>query len=125
MASPTGAAGAMMAGQPTSATKAADLRVALNALLGEHVVLAASVTQGALAGRQAQFTGAAAALDANSVDIATAIGSVYGGDAERAFLPLWRKHIGLAVDYTAAVAAKDPGGPAGRRAVALLQKFPK
>ncbi len=93
--------------QPTSATKAADLRAGLNALLGEHVVLAASATQGALAGRDGQFKGAAAALDANSVDISKAIGSVYGPDAERAFLPLWRKHIGFAVDYTTGVATKD------------------
>jgi hypothetical protein len=102
MAAPAG-----MAGQPTAATKAAELRAALNALLGEHVVLAASATQGALAGRQAQFTGAAAALDQNSIDIARAIGSVYGQGAQDAFLPLWRKHIGFAVDYTVGVATKD------------------
>jgi len=96
-----------MAAQPTSATKAADLRAGLNALLGEHVVLAASATQGALAGREGQFKGAAAALDANSIDVSKAIGSVYGPDAEKAFLPLWRKHIGFAVDYTTGVATKD------------------
>ncbi|MGH7321880.1 MAG: hypothetical protein ACRELA_19950 [Candidatus Rokuibacteriota bacterium] len=109
----TGTSGVMsqtsMAPQPTSATKAADLRAGLNALLGEHIVLAASATQGALAGREGQFKGAAAALDANSVDISKAIGAVYGPDAEKAFLPLWRKHIGFAVDYTTGVATKDKG----------------
>jgi hypothetical protein len=88
-------------------TKAADLRAGLNYLLGEHVLLAASATQGALAGRQAQFSGAAAALDQNSVDLAKAIGSVYGPAAGDAFLPLWRKHIGFAVDYTVGVATRD------------------
>ena len=39
--------------------------------------------------------------------ISKAIGSVYGPDAEKAFLPLWRKHIGLVVDYTVGVATKD------------------
>ena len=91
----------------TSATKAADLRTGLNALLGEHVMLAAAATNAALGGRQAEFEAAAGALDANSVDISKAIGSVYGADAEKAFLPLWRRHIGFFVDYTVGVATKD------------------
>ena len=91
----------------TSATKAADLRTGLNALLGEHVMLAAAATNAALGGRQAEFEAAAGALDANSQDIARAIGSVYGADAEKAFLPLWRRHIGFFVDYTVGVATKD------------------
>src|SRR6185503_5723067 len=49
----------------------------------------------------------AGALDANSVAISQAIGSVYGPGAEQAFLPLWRKHIGMVVDYTVGVATKD------------------
>ena len=86
---------------------ASDLRTGYNALLAEHVFLAAAATNAALAGRQAEFETAAAALDGNSQDIATSIGSVYGPDAEKAFLPLWRKHIGMAVDYTMGVATKD------------------
>jgi len=93
--------------QPTSATPAAGLRVGLNALLSEHVYLAAAATRAALAGRQPEFQAAAAALDANSVDVARAIGSVYGPDAEKAFLPLWRKHIGMVVDYTTGAATND------------------
>ncbi|MGH7537762.1 MAG: hypothetical protein ACREMF_03935 [Gemmatimonadales bacterium] len=70
---------------------ASDLRVGLNNLLAEHVYLA----------------GAAGALDANSIALSKAIGSVYGADAEVAFLALWRKHIGFVVDYTTGVATKD------------------
>ncbi len=92
---------------PTSATPAAGLRVGLNALLSEHVYLAAAATNAALGGRQPEFEAAAAALDANSVDVAKAIGSVYGPDAEKAFLPLWRRHIGMVVDYTVGVATND------------------
>jgi len=92
---------------PTSATPAAGLRVGLNALLSEHVYLAAAATNAALGGRQPEFEAAAAALDANSVDVARAIGSVYGPDAEKAFLPLWRRHIGMVVDYTVGVATND------------------
>ena len=90
-----------------SATPAASLRVALNSLLGEHVILAAAATGAALDGREAEFKAAAGALDANSVEISKAIGSVYGEGAEQAFLPLWRRHIGFAVDYTVGVATKD------------------
>ena len=87
--------------------KSADLRVGLNAILEEHVYLAAAATGAALGGRQPEFEGAAAALDQNSVALSQAIGSVYGPDAEAAFLALWRKHIGFVVDYTTGVATKD------------------
>jgi hypothetical protein len=86
---------------------ATDLRSNLNALLGEHVLIAAVATSHALGGRDAAFNGAVGGLDANSIDIAKAIGAVYGADAEKAFLPLWRKHIGFFVDYTTGVATKD------------------
>jgi len=90
-----------------AATSAADLRVGLNSLLGEHVLIAAVATSHALGGRDPAFKGAVGGLDANSIDISKAIGSVYGPDAEKAFLPLWRKHIGFFVDYTIGVATKD------------------
>jgi len=64
-------------------------------------------TGSALGGREGEFKAAATALDGNSIDIAKAIGSVYGADAEKAFLPLWRKHIGFVVDYTTGLATKD------------------
>ena len=91
----------------TSGTKAAGLRSALNSMLQEHVYLAAAATGAALGGRDAEFKAAASALDQNSIAISKAIGSVYGMDAERAFLPLWRRHIGFAVDYTVGVATSD------------------
>ena len=86
---------------------AAELRAKLNTLLQEHTYLAAGATNAALGGRQAEFQAAADALDANSVDIAKAIGMVYGSGAESAFLALWRKHIGFFVDYATGVATKD------------------
>jgi hypothetical protein len=92
----------------TSATQAASLRTTLNALFAEHVILAGAATGAALDGREADFKAAAGALDANSVAIAQAVGSVYGKDAEAAFLPLWRRHIGFVVDYTVGAAGRDP-----------------
>jgi hypothetical protein len=88
---------------------ASDLRVGLNTLLAEHVYLASSATGAALGGRKVDFEAAAGALDQNSIALSKAIGSVYGSDAEAAFLTLWRKHIGFVVDYTTGLAAKDKG----------------
>jgi len=96
-----------MTAMATSTTKASGLRSTLNTLFQEHIYLAAAATGAALGGREAEFKAAAAALDANSVSISKAIGSVYGQGAEDAFLPLWRKHIGMVVDYTVGVAAND------------------
>jgi hypothetical protein len=109
------------AAQATPATPAAALRTTLNALLGEHVILAAAATGAALDGRESEFKAAAGVLDANSIDIARAIGSVYGADAEQAFLPLWRRHIGFAVDYNVGVATKDQ--PKQQKAVADLLAY--
>lgn len=90
-----------------SSIPAAELRAKLNALLQEHASLAAGATNAALGGRQGEFQAAAAALDANSVDLSRAIGMVYGSGVESAFLALWRKHIGFFVDYATGVATKD------------------
>jgi len=99
--------GHAMTAMVTSGTKASGLRSTLNTLFQEHIYLAAAATGAALGGRDAEFKAAAAALDANSVAISKAIGSVYGQGAEDAFLPLWRKHIGMVVDYTVGVATND------------------
>jgi hypothetical protein len=99
--------GGMASPASTSATPAASLRIALNTLFAEHVYLAAAATGAALGGREPEFKAAAGALDANSVAIAQAVGSVYGKDAEAAFLPLWRRHIGFVVDYTVGAASGD------------------
>jgi cytochrome c556 len=90
----------------------AELRAGLTALLEEHVYLAGiAVTQGVGEGLDSgAFKASAATLDANSKGLADAIGSVYGDDAGKQFLALWRDHIGFFVDYTAAKATKDAKG---------------
>jgi hypothetical protein len=103
----TALAATLALADPAGAQSAADLRVGLNHTLAEHVWLAAATTEAALGGRAGEFKDAAGALDANSVALSRAIGSVYGADAEAAFLALWRKHIGFFVDYTNGVAKKD------------------
>ena len=108
----TGMAGDMDMTAPNTATAAADLRVALDTLLGEHALLALSAAQKGYDGAP-DFEAAAAALDANSVAVSEAIGSVYGDEAAQQFLDgpsLWRDHIGFFVDYTVALAGKDEAG---------------
>jgi hypothetical protein len=102
-------AAALVAAPATLAAQssAADLRTGLNQLFQEHIYLAGAATGAALGGRNPEFTAAAGALDANSIAIARALGSVYGAEAEAAFLPLWRRHIGFVVDYATGLAMKD------------------
>ncbi|CAN5150632.1 hypothetical protein BH11PAT1_BH11PAT1_7950 [soil metagenome] len=108
---------AMTTATPMTDTKAADLRVLLNALEREHVNLAAAATRRGFQG-DPDFKAAAGELDTNSQSIAAAVGSVYGADAQAKFLEIWRSHIGFFVDYT--VAAKT-GNKAGMdKAVANL-----
>ena len=91
----------------TTDSPAATLRVGLNKLLAEHVYLAARATGAALAGQTAAFEAAAESLDNNSIDLSRAIGMAYGPEAEAAFLPIWRSHIGMVVEYTQGLAADD------------------
>ncbi len=106
---PTGAAlaAALAPLVAAAAQSAGDLRVGLNQRLTEHAYLAAAATGAALGGRPQESTSAIAALDANSVDLARAIGTVYGADAGKSFLELWRQDIVFLIDYTGATARKS------------------
>jgi hypothetical protein len=103
-------------------SKAVDLRLTLNRLLGEHMLLAGNATQVALLGGKA-FQADAAALQANTDDLATAIGGLYGTGAKQAFANQWNAHNGYFVNYTTATAKGDAG--AKQVAVAGLQRYQK
>ena len=108
----TSGSGTMAMDEADPMTPAADLRVALDTLLGEHAHLAVAATQKGLDGAE-DFEAAAAALDANSVEVSEAIASVYGDEAAEQFLDapsLWRDHIRFFVDYTVALANDDKAG---------------
>ncbi|MBX9244757.1 copper amine oxidase [Actinotalea ferrariae] len=94
------------------ASAAADLRSDLTALLQEHVYLAGmTVATAYTAGVDSpEVEAAAATLDANSVDLSKAIGSLAGAENEEAFLELWRAHVGWFVDYAVAVKTGDQAG---------------
>ena len=91
-------------------TQAAELRAALTSLLNDHVWLAGNALDTAVKKKgdlkNPQVVGAVKALDANSVALSKAIGSVYP-DAEKPFLASWRQHIGFFVNYTLGKATKN------------------
>jgi hypothetical protein len=97
--------GSGMSGAVDSA--AADLRVALDLKLGEHIILAFKATDAALRGDDAAFGAYGKLLNTNGTDLGGMIGSVYGQDAEDAFDTIWSAHNGYFVDYTTGVATKD------------------
>ena len=95
-----------------ASSKAVQLRITLNELLGEHAILAVQATQRGLVGGK-DFPALAKALDNNSVAISKAIASVYGAAAGKQFLNgknLWRAHINDFVAYTVATAKHDKAG---------------
>jgi hypothetical protein len=99
---------------------AAELRSGLTSLLQEHVYLAGGALSAAVgAGGDLEAPAVVAAvetLDANSVDLSEAIGSIYGEDAGAQFLELWRSHIGFFVDYTLGGATGDAAKQADAKA---------
>ena len=88
----------------------AGLRAALQAVLYDHVYLAGSAINQALADggdlTTVKTAAAVQALDDNSVAVAALIGSAYP-DAEQPFLDSWRSHIPFFVDYTIGKATGD------------------
>ncbi|WP_052664106.1 hypothetical protein [Nitriliruptor alkaliphilus] len=109
-----------IAGDASSDLAAA--RSKLNSLLAEHVWLAGAATGNALAGNDAAFGAAAAALtEGNSADLAALVGQFYGEDTEAVFLDLWNSHIGMFVDYTTGVATGDQDAQV--QAVAELTEY--
>ena len=92
-----------------SATAAANLRAGLDELFREHVNLTGFTVQTAVvSGLTSKNTAMALkALDANTVALGSAVGSVYGGAAKTAFIKMWRAHIGFFVNYTKGLATHD------------------
>jgi uncharacterized protein YukE len=97
------------------------LRLDLGRLLGEHLVLAAEAHR---SGLDAQPDSAAArdALAANTDDLATMIGRVYGSPAKAAFSQLWTSHITSYLNYIDAIRSSNTAA----RATSLgeLQRYP-
>ena len=83
-----------------------DLRLTLDRLLGEHLVLAAQAMRSGLT-EAPDFAAVATALEGNTADLAGAVGSVYGSAAGDAFADLWRAHIDAYVQFVQALGSQD------------------
>jgi hypothetical protein len=86
---------------------AADLRVKLDLLLGEHIIFASKATRAALIGHTDEFAAYGALLNSNGTDIGEMIGAAFGSAAKDSFNKIWSAHNGFFVDYTTGVATKD------------------
>lgn len=106
----------------STATPAAELRITLDTALTEHAFLAIEAMRKGADGAE-DFDQTAAALTANSDDIAAAVSSVYGEEAGAQFLEIWNSHIGYFVDYVKATGAGDE--EAKNAALAELEEYKK
>ena len=83
-----------------------DLRLALDRLLAEHLVLAAETMRAGVA-QTADFEAGGDALEASTSDLAAAVTSVYGRAAGEAFADLWRQHIEAYLAYVEGLGSGD------------------
>ena len=96
----------MTMSEPTA--PAADLRVGMNNLLREHVSASLDVTRNIASGEpKAVVDASKTAQMANAGDIAAAVGSVYGEDAQKQITEMFVEHIEESNNYAVAVEAGD------------------
>jgi hypothetical protein len=88
-------------------SQAADLRVTLNLLLSEHLIIASKATGAALGGRADEFEAYGELLNQNGSDMGALIKAAFGDEAETKFNGIWSAHNGFFVDYTQGAAADD------------------
>jgi hypothetical protein len=90
-------------------SKAADLAVTINLLLGEHLIIAAKATGAALRGAESknEYDAYAALLNQNGLELGDLVGSAFGEQAKTSFNGVWSAHNGFFVDYTVGVATSD------------------
>lgn len=86
--------------------RAAELRVDLDRLLGEHAVLTAFAMQMGIL-RATDFQPLRAALGANTRDLGATIGAIYGARTQEDFVEVWATHVEFLVAYTLATAGED------------------
>lgn len=102
---------------------AAALRAQLTDLLVGHVYhTALAVDADLVQGRDSErFEQAADQLDETSRALSGVLGGAYGAETGERFLALWREHVGLLLDYTAA--KREDEEEAAERAIAGLERF--
>ena len=96
------------------------LRSTLGELLGEHLQLAVDAMGAALRGGP-EFRADAAQVNADTAQLASAIGVLFGPQSATRFESVWGDHVDALIGYSGAVAAKDQKGKA--QALAQLRAF--
>jgi hypothetical protein len=97
-------------------SKPATLRAQLDAALQEHSVLLYSLGAATVQKRAPDATAAANTLmTTNANDIASIIGTAWGGSSQADFLAAWQKQLPLYESYARAVAAKNVNAEAKYR----------
>jgi hypothetical protein len=105
MAAP-GAPGAL---NPTAGESPADKALQLEALLGQHSMLAADLMRGRIRGDDDFGQAANAAVTRNTDDLGKVVGSLFGDQAATAFTGLWTDHVTALFNYSRGLATNDPG----------------
>jgi hypothetical protein len=88
-------------------TTTADRAVLLQALLGQHSVLASDLMRSRIRGDDDFVQAANAALGRNTDAMTALVGRLFGADAAKTFGPLWSEHVVSVVEYGGAVAGQD------------------
>jgi hypothetical protein len=96
------------------------LQSAFGELLGEHLQLAVDAMGAALRGGP-EFRADAAQVNADTEELASAFGVLFGPQSGRRFASVWGDHVDALISYSGAVAAKDQRGKA--KALAQLNAF--
>ena len=96
-------------------TSAADLAIRLQAMLGQHSVLAADVMRSRIRGDDDFVQAANSALGKNTDDMTALVGQLFGDAAATKFGPLWAQHIVELVAYASGLANQDDNAKAQAR----------
>lgn len=94
---------------------APELALRLQALLGQHSVLAADFMRGRIRGDDDFVQAANAALGTNTEAMTRLVGDLFGADAAKKFGPLWSDHVVALFGYASGLADQDDAARAEAR----------
>ena len=94
---------------PAAATAPGDLSLQLQALLGQHSILAADMMRGRLRDDPDLAQAANAALGRNTDAMGKLVAAEFGSRAAQAFTPLWSSHVTALFNYSRGLADGDAG----------------
>jgi hypothetical protein len=94
---------------------AADRAIRLQALLGQHTVLASDLMRSRIRGDDDFVQAADAALGRNTDAMTALVGELFGAAAAKTFGPMWSQHVVSVVAYGGALADQDDAARARAR----------